>query len=1023
MKHPLLFLTFSALTGGGLAAEIPPDQLQFFETRIRPVLVENCYRCHSRSEGKSKGGLTLDTRSGWEKGGDTGPALVPGKPEESLLIKAVHYADPDLSMPPKSDKLPDGQVADLEKWVSMGAPDPRGDAAPVVGAGGPMTESMKAQAAKHWAFQPLMDPAVPEVKDTTWPVNEVDRFVLAQLEAHHLKPSAQADKRTLIRRAALDLTGLPPSPGEVMAFVADNAPEAFEKVINRLLASPQYGERWGRFWLDVARYADTRGRMKQKQTPLNPNAWTYRDYVISAFNTDKPFDQFIREQIAADLLPDTKDNPMSQAALGFITQGDQFQGNRPDIINDQIDVVTKGFLGLTVTCARCHDHKFDPVPQADYYSLYGIFNSSHEPDVAGKPIAVPSPGGKGEKEYQAQREKITEQGRRLLIQEMNKNASVFNKNARFFFGLTQIDRKSPEFYEYIKDQKIDGRLVQELGQALAQKMNVRPAKAKQKGAGAGRGGTTMALQDPVLGPLKLLLAMRDGTFEKRFPDWLGMVKRGSNGRVNAAISAAFADKQPKTRDEALDIYASVFDMADAAWKKESAGGEEIFPGLSDDALEQVRTAVIDPDIFLTGPIQDAPGRLPRETRYLLDRILGDLARLDVSHAGAPGLANVLRDDARPKNSAVFLRGQIQSPGPVVPRQFLEVLSGPDRKPFVEGSGRLELAQAIASPVNPLTPRVIVNRVWLHHFGEGFVSTPDDLGVMSGTPDNPALLDWLASEFVSSGWSVKNLHRTILLSKTWQQSSEPDAAKAQTDPFNHLLWRQNVRRLEFEALRDSILFMGGKLDFTMGGHPVNIESEPYSPRRSVYGFIDRNEMAEFMRNFDVANAELPTGRRFTSIVPQQALFRMNSLLVIEQARNIMERGDMKACATDDERLKKLYEIIYQRWPREKEVQLAWAYLQSMSLEKPESVTVTETKSTATPAELRHMTKKERQAHIADQRRQERQEARAQMDKKRPASVVKEAVRDPSAEKVDRSPLSPWEKYAHALLMTNEMAYVN
>lgn len=1027
MNRPLLFLTFSALAGGAGAAGIPADQLQFFESRIRPVLAENCYRCHSQSEGKSKGGLTLDTRSGWKKGGDTGPALVPGKPEESLLIQAVRYADPDLSMPPKGDKLPEEQIAALEKWVEMGAPDPRDDAAPVVQAGGPMTESMKARAAKHWAFQPLKKPAVPEVKDTDWPANEVDRFVLAQLESQHLTPSGPADKRTLIRRAALDLTGLPPTPAEVMSFVADDSPEAFEKVIDRLLASPQYGERWGRFWLDVARYADTRGRMKQKQTPLNPNAWTYRDYVISAFNSDKPFDQFIREQIAADLLPDSMENPLSKAALGFITQGDQFQGNRPDIINDQIDVVTKGFLGLTVTCARCHDHKFDPVPQADYYSLYGIFNSSHEPGEAGKPIAVPSTGGQGEKEYGAEREKITEQGRRQLIQEMNKNASVFNKNARFFFGLTQIDRKSPEFYEYIKDQKIDGRLVQEFGQALVQKMNVRPAKAKQNGAGAGagarRGGMPMALQNPVLGPLKLLLAIRDEAFEKRFPDWLGMVQRGGNGRVNPAISAAFADQQPKTRDEALDIYASVFDQADVAWKKESAGGKGIFPGLSDPALEQVRTAVIDPDIFLTGPIEDAPGRLPRETRYLLDRILANLARLDVSHAGAPGLANVLRDDARPKNSAVFLRGQIQTPGPVVPRQFLEVLSGPDRKPFVEGSGRLELAQAIASPENPLTPRVIVNRIWLHHFGEGFVSTPDDLGVMSGTPDNPALLDWLASEFVAGGWSVKNLHRTILLSKTWQQSSDPDTEKAKADPFNHLLWRQNVRRLEFEALRDSILFMGGKLDLTMGGHPVNIESEPYSPRRSVYGFIDRNEMAEFMRNFDVANAELPTGRRFTSIVPQQALFRMNSLLVIEQARNIMDRGDMKACATDGERLQKLYEIIYQRWPREKEVQLARAYLQSTSLEKPETVVVAESKDKATPAELRRMTKKERQAYIAEQSRKDRQQARAQMDKKRPSSVVKEAVRDPSAENVDRSPLTAWEKYAHALLMTNEMAYVN
>ncbi len=1009
MKPIPILLSLAALSGLASAADPTAEQLNFFENKIRPVLVENCYRCHSVSEGKSKGGLTLDTREGWEKGGETGPALVAGKPEDSLLIKAVQHHDPDTAMPPKGDKLPDTAIADLEAWVKMGAPDPRSGPAAAVEAkaGGPMTESMKAKAAKHWAYQPVKDPVPPTVKDTAWPANPVDQFILGQLEEKGLTPSPAADKRTLIRRAYLDLIGLPPTPEEVMAFVRDESPQAFEKVIDQLLSRPQYGERWGRHWLDVARYADTRGTMRQRQSPLDPNAWTYRDYVINAFNQDKPFDQFIREQIAADQLPGRKDDA-SLAALGFITQGEQYMGNRQDIINDQIDVVTKGFLGLTVSCARCHDHKFDPIPQADYYSLHGIFNSSSEPDE--KPQVAAAAMGSRSAEYEKQRENILQKGREKAAAEMNRTASVFNKHSRAFMTLGGMDRKSPEMYAFIKEQKIDGRLFQELGRMVQ----------------AGMGARKNATPNPVLFPLRRLMVMKPADFARDFPAWRDQLIKDTAGiRSNGAVRDAFRDAAPKTKDEALDLYASVFTKADEAWKLESAawtkaGGKGFFPGLEDAILEEVRTAVADPDRFLTGPLDENIQILPRDLQYLINAVISELARLDVSHAGAPGLANVLQDDNKPRNSAVFLRGQVQNPGPVVPRQFLEVLSGPERKPFTQGSGRLELAEAIASPSNPLTARVLVNRVWLHHFGEGFIGTPDDLGVMSGTPSNPALLDYLAARFVQEGWSIKRLHRQILLSKTWQQSSEADAAKAKIDPFNRLLWRQNLHRLDFESLRDSILFMGGQLDLTLGGHPVNIESEPYSQRRSVYGFIDRSEMAEFMRNFDVANAMLPTGRRFQTIVPQQALFRMNSLLVIEQARNIMDREDVKACATDTDRLKKLYEIIYQRWPKEKEVELATAYLRSQSTlgQEPEIVAKTDS-----PPDLSKMTREERRAHLAAEFRKRKLAEKGLMDPRRQSTAMKEAVRDPSAEKVDRSPLTAWEKYAQALLMTAEMAYVN
>jgi hypothetical protein len=381
-----LLLTLAVLPAA--AADLPKEHIEYFETKVRPLLSEHCYQCHSAAAGKTKGGLTLDTKAGWEKGGESGAAIVPGDPDKSLMIRAVRYTDDDMQMPPRGEKLEAAEVAVLEEWVRMGAPDPRtGEAKAVGGAGAGLSEAMRAKAATHWAFQPLAEKPLPAVRDGGWSAGKViDTWVLAGLEAKGLKPSPGADKRTLIRRVSLDLTGLPPSPEEVLAFVNDDAPDAFAKVVDRLLASAQYGERWGRYWLDVSRYADTRGQVRREQTPLNPNAWTYRDYVIAALNADKPFDQFIREQIAADLLPGGGENKSTLAALGFITQGDQFNGQRPDIINDQIDVVTKGFLGLTVSCARCHDHFFDPVTQRDYYALAGVFASCFEPET--KPVAA-----------------------------------------------------------------------------------------------------------------------------------------------------------------------------------------------------------------------------------------------------------------------------------------------------------------------------------------------------------------------------------------------------------------------------------------------------------------------------------------------------------------------------------------------------------------------------------------------------------------------------------------------------------
>jgi mono/diheme cytochrome c family protein len=798
-------------------ATLTAQQSEFFEGKIRPLLAAHCLKCHSAAEGNTKGGLALDSRDATLKGGDSGPALVPGNPDKSLLIRAVRYTDPNVQMPPKGEKLSDAQIADLVAWVRMGAPDPRTGAA--------KGKYADASAKKTWwAFQPVKKQEPPAVQNKAWPANPVDNFILAKLEEKNLKPSAPADRRVLIRRLYFDLVGLPPTPAEVEAFVADKSDNAYEKLVDKLLASPHYGERWGRHWLDVARYSDTVGDpARRRESPAYPFAWTYRDYVIKAFNDDKPYDQFIREQIAADKLPNNKDRT-TLAALGFITVGDHFDGNRDDIINDRIDVVTKGFNGLTVACARCHDHMFDPIPTRDYYALHGIFASTEEP----KELPV--------------------------------------------IGTT--DRV--KYAEYLKEKAALDRAEAEL---------VAQAKAAK-------------------------------------------VKGGK-----------------------------------PAAKKE----------------------------------------LQKQAQQLT--VQGD--RLDMTHPGAPARAMAVQDAAQPKDSPVYIRGEKDNHGPLVPRRYLEVFRQPNAPAFKYGSGRLELAYSIANKNNPLTSRVMVNRVWQHHFGEGFVLTPDDFGTMSTPPSHPELLDYLSTYFTDNGWSLKKLHKHILLSATYQQASTDNPRYAQVDPFNRLLWRQNVRRLEFEPLRDSILAMAGSLDRTMGGRPVNLgggggdkagkdkkgtgglrPQGSYSTRRTLYGHIDRANVAEVLNHFDFAQPEMPNGKRYQTTVPQQALFLMNNPLVIEQARKIVERTDFKGVEDDEKRIAFLYNLIYQRPPAAQEIQLGLAFFE----EAPATgASVPAAKPAAQAAPVKVAAAKKFQPAA------------------RPAFTPR--------------PLSAWAEYAHALILANEFTFVN
>ena len=776
--------------------------MEFFENKIRPILSDNCYKCHSHEAVKLKGGLSVEYREPLLKGGENGPAIVPGDPNKSLLIKAVRYTDPDLQMPPKGQKLSDQQIADLEAWVKMGAPDPR---------------TVSAVAAKtwtknerdHWSFKPVVKPAIPEVKETNWVQTPVDSFIAAKLEANGMKPSPIADKRTLIRRATFDLIGIAPTLKEVQDFLDDNSPDAFAKVVDRLLASPHYGERWGRFWLDTARYSDTKGDVKvQKEDFRFPYAWTYRDYVVKAFNDDKPYNHFITEQLCADKLPQAPDHS-TLAAMGFLTVGERFNDNINDILNDRIDVVTKGFLGLTVTCARCHDHKFDPIPTKDYYSLRGIFASTYEP--RDEPI------------------------------------------------MGKIDLSSPDYLDFAKQFNA-------LNQQLGTLQSIKP---------------------------------RNKTKE---------------------------NKQ-----------------------------EEV-------------------------------------------KLRRDISQLELTSPGSPPRAMVLYDDAKPEDSPVFIRGEAENRGDVAPRRFLEILSGPNRLLFRNGSGRIDLAAAIIDPKNPLTARVMVNRIWLHHFGEGIVTTPDDFGNQSAPPSHPELLDYLASRFVEDGWSIKKMHRLIMLSSVYQESSDNNPRYAQQDPNNRLLWRANIRRLEFEAVRDSLLAIGGRLDPRIGGRPVNLGANGYSTRRTLYGMVDRRNLPEVFNQFDFANPDITTGKRYETIVPQQALFMMNSPLVVEQARNLVNRQDFQDTVGAVDRIKLLYDLVYQREPTAVEVELGLNFLRE-----------------APPAE----TPDRAAVQLANANNREARKKADGNGKKRTGPAMSLA-NIPAGRLL---PVGAWVKYAHALLQANEAMFID
>jgi mono/diheme cytochrome c family protein len=968
-----------------LAQQPTKEQSEFYTNKILPIFAENCYKCHSSEGGKDKGGLTLDTRDAIMKGGDTGPALVPGDAEKSLLIKAVSYADPELQMPPKGDKLSPAQVTDLKAWVKMGAPI-ASDAQAIKSKLSGLTD----KARHHWAYQPVQKPAVPVNKNQQWCYTPVDAFVLQKLEAAGMFASPDAEKEARLRRVTYDLTGLPPSPAEIKAYLADQSEPrlAWSKIVERLLASPQYGERWGRHWLDTARYSDTAGSNADGVDYRFPYAWTYRDWVINAMNADMPYDQFIMHQLAADYMPKEQQgkNGSNLAALGFITIGERF-GNANDVINERIDTVSKGFLAMTVACARCHDHMFDPIPQKDYYAMHGMFSSITEPKM--KPQVGDLPPNDLLRDFADKEADALKQVRDGYFNTLGKINENFRLKATQYFELFTKSRTQPPlpedaapgvrrgpspFTAFLREKKLD----QDTAQSMERRVTQR--------------------DDKIFGPFARL-AEAEEEKKTKWPVILAEIQTGVLGKskkpINPYVVAAFKGAPPQNMGDVWKIYDSVFAAPapkSAIWLTEMAsnsGGGIVGVDENLAALLQVPMEIKPGGGMGLSDYRAAIDRLPQRQQGNLQAPLVKYNELQLTHPGAPAHAMIVSDKPKATDSPVFIRGQANVKGEIVPRRFLEILSpGGKPAPFTVGSGRYEFAKAIASKDNPLTARVLVNRVWMHHFGEGFVPTPDDLGTMSEKPTHPELLDYLASYFMENKWSIKQLHRLILNSRVYIESSHTNPEYVEKDPYNKLLWRAPVRRLDFESVRDSLLVFSGNLDRTVGGKPINLISEPYSFRRSVYGYVDRGNLPELMAHFDFSKPDMSNSKRTSTVVPQQALFLMNSSMTVDVVRRITNRPEFTKEPAELGKIRALYEIIFQRYPTPKEFAFAQEFLKNEAQDTEANTYVYQGAKRGGGGGMNGR-----------------------------SAIKNEGLR------VSRRPLTPWETFAQVLLMSNESAYVN
>ena len=954
------FALGAVLIGGPAAWAEDPAKAEFFEKRVRPLLTSRCIKCHGPD--KQKGGLRLDSRAGWQSGGENGSALTPGKPDESLLLKAVRGADGTTRMPPDG-KLAGNEIAALAQWVKDGAVDPRETDPLRIGG------QTLAEAKRWWSFQPVRRPPGPETRKAgSTSGNEIDAFVLAKLEPKQLTLSPPADKRTLIRRATYDLTGLPPTPDEVDAFLKDTSSNAFERMVDRLLASPAYGERWGRHWLDLVRYADTAG--ENSDHPL-PHAWRYRNWVIDAFNQDRPYDEFVRDQIAGDILaarsPDER-YASRVIATGFLALARRFGHDIDKDIHltheDSIDTIGKAFLGLTLGCARCHDHKYDAISAKDYYALYGILDSTRlsfpgcEPNQQPRDLLPLQPPAEWERIVKPYREKLAvldaqlkllredqaKLGRALKVT-ATKTGTVLARGAipdggeQSFGKLPEIEVKAGQFLQLsvtpLKNHGADSTLVE--------------WEITEVGGPERR----WKLSADVIDDLLAGNPHSDGHGNKKV--WWFLDARNEL----IPLPEAVRNLQGKTglhvwrNGDTPSLFVNASHEPVSVWTKLPPRSVFVHPAPNGNVAVGWLSPITG-SVRISGRVKDAHPGGPDGVGWHIVRIQADLTtqlsaladvarkqqslereRADlVSRAPKQDVAFAV-SEGTPHDVKMHLRGDPEKPGPVVPRRWLEVFGGTPIS-AKSGSGRLELARWIASRDNPLTARVMVNRIWLYHFGRGLVKTPNDFGARGIPPTHPELLDWLAATFMADGWSMKKLHRRITLSVTYQQASEPRADAARIDPTNDLYWRFDRRRLSAEEIRDSLLTASGQLDRSPGGpHPFPPESKwnftqhvPFSTfydnnKRSIYLVSLRNRRHPFLGLFDGADPNASTPKRQETTVPTQALFFLNDPFFHAQAEKTAQRALRKP--DDATRLDELYRLVYQRSPTPKDREIATAFL--------------------------------------------------------------------------------------------------
>ncbi len=893
-------LLASLMATGAMAESISREAEQFFETKVRPLLVAKCQECHGPDV--SEAGLRLDSRGAMLRGSDTGPVVVPGDATKSRLLQVIQHAD-EMAMPP-DEKLSGEEIATLEQWVSIGVPwtGPGGETDPLPSHADAMAERIATARDSHWALQPVaarQPPPIPESLPaslrSSWSASPIDRFVADGMAKKGITPAEPAEARSLIRRLSYDLTGLPPTAAAADAFAADPSEAAYQKLVDQFLASTEHAEHWARHWLDLARYADTIGYAFGGQSAKYPYAWTYRDWVVRALHQDLPYNQFVTLQLAADRLEPPV--PLEDlAALGFLTVGRTFRGNTHDIIDDRIDLVTRGLLGLTVACARCHDHKYEPIGTDDYYALYGIFASCESPKEL--PVIGAAPPGP---EADAFAKKLAE-----LEQELTDHEdAVYERAVR-----EAVAHAADYFLEVARPApRPDGRPPKladgyELEQLVIDRLKRLLQGAKPK--------------DKVLGPWVTLAPRPDAEIAKSAKDLLVEQAAGLNRLVLEELQSA----NPQSLRELAEAYGRLAMRV----APESAGGPAA-PADEPQAMADLRRLFGEPGTPLI-PLRTEAMRVAKRSEGDKRRAL---ERKVINHRaeapGGPPRAMVLADRPKPVDSPVFLRGNPGRRGDVQKRRLPVVLGGAevDRG----SSGRLDLARAIVAADNPLTPRVLVNWVWTHHFGRGLVETPGDFGLRGESPSHPALLDDLAHRFVTEGnWSLRWLHREIVLSQAWRQSSFAQPETLARDPDNHLFSRAQRRRLSWEAWRDSLLVSAGTLTPDVrggpGGDPLDAKQ---LTRRTLYTWLDRQDVPGILRTFDIASPDTAVHVRPQTTVPQQGLVALNAPLVVAVAKQVATRSAREAgeASSTSTRLTALWRAVLARSPTDREQVMARAWL--------------------------------------------------------------------------------------------------